>query len=244
MAKDSKFDGSKIMKGLELDDAYVGHYKKSHTYDMDYKISYVEYSIINNIFDKPFTALITGCGTAGYLSLLSNAKKVTGIDLSQKMIDAAREINKDKNLNLEFIKDDVRTFPSHGKDSYDFIEVGMLGSYIPFDIKLIQKYFDMLEAGGVLLIKSAVILVKGFSGRQNAYLFRIYYPFLRLVYDLYYRLLRREEKATTTVNRVNRKMSLFLKRNKNAELLMKSIIQKLNEPVVNYYIFIRKNLNN
>lgn len=146
--KKNKMNGASVMRGVELSDEYVDLYRKSHTYNMDYKIDYMEYLIINNIFDRPFTALITGCGTAGYVRLLSNAKKITAIDLSQKMIDTAREINKDKNLNLELIKDDARVFPLHTKERYDFIEVGMLGAYLAFDINLIQKYFEMLEPGG------------------------------------------------------------------------------------------------
>lgn len=238
--KKNKMDGSRIMKGIELSDEYVDLYKKSHTYNMEYKINYREYSMINNIFDKPFSALITFCGTLGYANLLSNAKKITGIDLSQKMIDTAKEINKDKNLNVELIKDNVYTFPSHTNEKYDFIELGSLGSYIPFDIDLIQKYFDILEKGGVILIKSSVISVKDLF-EKNSLTFRIFCSFKKFIYEIYYnKLFRKKERVDTTLSEVNERLNSFLKMNENVRVLMRDISKTFETPIHNYSIFLKK----
>jgi len=239
MKKDDKMDGTRIMRGVELSDEYVELYKKSHTYDMEYKINYNEYLIINNIFDRPFSALIPCCGTLGYASLLSNAKKITGIDLSQKMLDMAREINKDKNLNLELIKDDIYNFPHNCKEKFDFIEIPSLGSYFPFDIELIQKYFDMLETGGVILIKTLVILAEDIFGGKNL-IFRLYYSLKRFcIFDIYYKLFKKERLCITT-GKVNEGINSFLRMNKNSKVLMKYIIKRLNQSMVIYHIFLKK----
>ncbi len=224
------FDGRSVAQGADVSAEYVDGYRKSHTYDADYRVTYMEYLVVNGILKSPFTALITFGGTAGYTGLLSHARSVTIVDLSQKMLDAARELHAGKDIELHLIRDDATTFRS--ESTYDLVELGALGSYIPFDDALLQRYFDMVNPGGILLVKS-VIFSRMFSRgalfdalRSNAY-------------DLYRRV--RKDTPGITLPGANKRLRSFLGRNKNARVLMKNVMHRFDEPIVNYYIFIRKN---
>ena len=80
--------GERIMRGIELDDKYVDSNAKLHLVeDLDYRIAYMDYLLVDRLFNKPYSACMTGCGTFGYAKLLKHATRLVGVELSQKMIN-------------------------------------------------------------------------------------------------------------------------------------------------------------
>ena len=86
--------------------------------DKDYKS---ECDFLEAIFSKYFsnpvrTILDLGCGTGGHsLILAERGYKVTGIDLSQEMLEIARKKAKERELNIEFIEGDIRNMELNQK---------------------------------------------------------------------------------------------------------------------------------
>lgn len=107
-------------------------------------------------FDRAFqfvenrnSCLDVGCGAGGrFLKKLESEKfKITGIDVSEKMIRLAK-INHPGQI---FIKDDICNWSS--KEKYDFIFAWDSIFHLPFKShpKVISKLCDYLNKGGILL---------------------------------------------------------------------------------------------
>jgi SAM-dependent methyltransferase len=232
--------GKVIMDGIELNDEYVNMYTASHTYDTKYRLAYVDYLILNNIFEKPFSALITGCGTCGYSKLLSNAYKITGVDLSKKMLEAAKKINSENGINLHLINEDIIKFPSVTTEKYDFIELSLLGSYIPFENDIVKSYFNLLNEDGIILIRIAVTSVSGFDGKYNSTLFGIRYSVSSRLRDIMHIMLGTRRRASITVAEINKKIKLFFRANCEAKLLCKYVFQISESPGTTLHLLIKK----
>jgi SAM-dependent methyltransferase len=145
---------------LDVEDSYVARYIRSHQKaDLAYKSSYREYLIIDNLFEAPYSALIVGCGTLGApLRLLKGASRILGVDRSEKMLAAAKKIASDCGKSgVELVQSDVRAFVASAREQFDFIELGLMGTYLPLDIDVVESCAKILRAGGVLLVSTAVI---------------------------------------------------------------------------------------
>jgi SAM-dependent methyltransferase len=145
---------------LDVEDSYVARYMRSHeATDLAYKISYREYFIIDNLFDTPYSALIVGCGTLGApLRLLKGASRILGVDRSEKMLAAAKKIASDCGKSgVELVQSDVRAFLASTREQFDYIELGLMGTYLPFDVDVVESYARLLKPGGILLVSAAVI---------------------------------------------------------------------------------------
>ncbi len=67
-------------------------------------------------FDKSLEILDIGCGTGRHsLELARRGYRVKGIDLSENMLDKARENARKEKLKVEFKKADARYFDFHGQ---------------------------------------------------------------------------------------------------------------------------------
>ena len=94
-----------------------------------------------------------GCGTGLYFSCLSNVSKLVGLDVSEGMIERAKE-NLSKNFNhlkdvTTLINSGIEEFETN--DKLDFIySIGTLGEYCAFDDKLFSKLIGLLSPGGSL----------------------------------------------------------------------------------------------
>lgn len=90
-----------------------------------------------------------GCGTGRFTFLFENFKprKITGIDLSQAMLDKANEKAAARNSNTAFIKEDISKLDT-GKQ-YDFIFSSTVTHYIK-------------DLGGLFKIIYSVLKTKGF----------------------------------------------------------------------------------
>ncbi|MGE5479970.1 MAG: class I SAM-dependent methyltransferase [Chloroflexota bacterium] len=65
-------------------------------------------------YDKNLSILDVGCGTGRHsIELTKRGYSVTGIDLSDSMLERAREKASDAGLEIDFIKEDARKLPFH-----------------------------------------------------------------------------------------------------------------------------------
>jgi SAM-dependent methyltransferase len=144
----------------DVEDSYVARYMRSHQQiDLAYKVSYREYLIIDKLFENPYSALIVGCGTLGApLRLLKGASRILGVDRSEKMLATAKRIADDSGKSgVELVQSDMLAFLASAREQFDFVELGLMGTYLPFDIDVVESYAKMLKPGGVLLVSAAVI---------------------------------------------------------------------------------------
>ncbi len=97
--------------------SYANYYDLIYQ-DKDYKS---ECDFLEVIFSKYFSKSVRsildlGCGTGGHtLILAERGYEVTGIDLSQGMLEIARKKAKERKLNVEFIQGDIRNMELNQK---------------------------------------------------------------------------------------------------------------------------------
>lgn len=106
---------------------------------------------------KGSSILDAGCGP-GRISLeLARLKMdVTGVDLIQSELDAARDSAEEEGLKLELVKADLRDFTSQKK--FD-CAVNLYTSFgycdtIEEDVKILKNIYDSLKDGGWFIIES------------------------------------------------------------------------------------------
>lgn len=86
---------------------------------------------------------------------LNNIQQIVGVDRTKKYLDQAKGDAQSKNLNIEFVLDDMRNFIQ--KDSFDLI-INLFTSFSFFedpeeDKKVLENAFSSLKSGGRLLIE-------------------------------------------------------------------------------------------
>ena len=163
-----EFKGYAPKYGGDCSDEYVGGYKKSHLGDItfEYKLGYLQFKIVDSLFDS-YTLLDIGCGTAGYYRILNNYKKIVGIDYSKKMLEAADELAVENEVhNCKFQQ---TIFEKYNTDAtFDVIRFGVYSTYEPVKLEVIQKAYDLLKTGEILVISNQS--PKGFCQCVNAFL--------------------------------------------------------------------------
>jgi trans-aconitate 2-methyltransferase len=90
-----------------------------------------------------------GCGpgyTTDMLARSTHAEEIIGIDISSYFLDLARQTYPD----YQFIQDDVTQLKT--KEKYDFIYCRFLLSHLPNTEKVITRWMEMLNHGGILFI--------------------------------------------------------------------------------------------
>lgn len=143
-----------------VEDNYVEIYEQSHFEDnLNYKVAYRDYFTIDALLSAPYTALIVGCGTLGApLHLLKGAGRIVGVDRSAKMLDAARRLSqRAKNKDVGLVRCDIVSFPEQCREQFDFVELGLMGTYLPFNVAVVESYARLLRPGGLLLLASAIV---------------------------------------------------------------------------------------
>jgi ubiquinone/menaquinone biosynthesis C-methylase UbiE len=105
-------------------------------------------------FPHPIKALDLGCGTGRYFHCLTNVEDLTGMDISEEMLQAAethpvrREMISVKNIRLIRGNAYLSSFPS---ESFQFIySLGMFGNGCPVTVELCNHFYDWLTPGGKL----------------------------------------------------------------------------------------------
>ena len=109
--------------------------------------------ILKEIEKEDFETLLdAGCGPAPMLTLLSTKypnKHFTGIDLTEAMINKAKE----KNLpNCEFIVGDCENLPFN-EDSFDVIICSMSAHHYPNIKNFYKSCFKVLKSNGRLILR-------------------------------------------------------------------------------------------
>lgn len=98
-----------------------------------------------------FSVLELGCGTGRYFFYLTGVKKLVGVDLSEDMLEAARENLKRIPELLpvaEFVHSRVEDFNTNEK--FDLIySIGTLGEFCEFNTELLKKIVFFLKPGGL-----------------------------------------------------------------------------------------------
>lgn len=150
--------GHASMRGDEVTNEYVNHWLEGNLKDRnspEYLAEHQPYYFVNRLLDSGYSALITFAGTCGEQACLE-AGRLTAVDLSERMLTAAGRLREQlrPSWTLECVREDVRSFASNATQTYDFVELGSLGAYVPYTADLIEGYYGLLNSGGVLLLRS------------------------------------------------------------------------------------------
>ncbi len=100
--------------------------------------------------------LDAGCGPGRIsIELALRGLKVTGVDLIQSELDAAKESAADEKVKIEWIKDDLRTFTS--KKKFD-AAINLYTSFgycdtIEEDIQILRHISDCVKEGGFFILE-------------------------------------------------------------------------------------------
>jgi len=143
-----------ITKNKESWNKKVAPHFKSDFYDMkgfwagNTSLNQIELDLLGNVKGKSILHLQCHFGQ-DTLSLARMGAKLTGMDLSDKAIDKAREINGQLQLDAEFICCDIYDLPNHLNEKFDlvFTSYGTIGWLPDIDkwAKIVSRY---LKPGG------------------------------------------------------------------------------------------------
>jgi ubiquinone/menaquinone biosynthesis C-methylase UbiE len=138
-------------------------------------------------FPHPVKVLDLGCGTGRYFHCLTNVEELTGMDISDEMLQEAETNPVRQEMisvkKIELIRGNVylRTFPS---ESFHFIySLGMFGNGCPVTVELCNRFYDWLTPGGKLYFNTV-----DFAGLP------LWYRARRQARDLVYPILSRRWK--------------------------------------------------
>ncbi len=122
----------------------------------------IDYKPHNAFYDRPNTLKLIGevkdksvldaaCGPGKYAEILiSEGATVTGFDISPRMIELAKERN--KNTGFFFVQDLATPFETLSKNSYDVIVCALAMHYIEDWNSTIQEFYRVLKDDGQLII--------------------------------------------------------------------------------------------
>ena len=105
-------------------------------------------------FADPIHVLDVGCGTGRYFHCLTNVDELTGIDISDEMLQAAennpvrQEMITIKKIQVMRGNAYLRSFP---RESFQFIySLGMFGNGCPVTPEICNRFYEWLKPGGKL----------------------------------------------------------------------------------------------
>jgi len=122
----------------------------------------IDFKPHNAFYDRPNTLKLIGevkgksildaaCGPGKYAEILtSKGATVTGFDISPRMIELAKERN--KNTGFFFVQDLASPFETLNDNSYDIIVCALAMHYIEDWNSTIQEFYRVLKDGGQLII--------------------------------------------------------------------------------------------
>lgn len=143
--------------GIEGDAGYAEHYVRFHEQtrvDPALRIEYAEIVMIDAFLDDGYSLLDVGCGTAGFHRLLRRHGHVVGIDFSQEMITAAKDLAQRYGLrDCEYV---ASTFEAYRPDrQFDAISfAGIYGWYRSWrgGQGVLDRLAGMLAPGGLVVL--------------------------------------------------------------------------------------------
>lgn len=102
-------------------------------------------------FPHPIKALDVGCGTGRYFHCLTNVEELTGMDISEDMLQAAETPVRQELIsvkNIRRIRGNIY-LSAFEPESFHFIySLGMFGNGCPVTTELCNKFYDWLVPGG------------------------------------------------------------------------------------------------
>ncbi|MCB0698464.1 MAG: class I SAM-dependent methyltransferase [Chitinophagales bacterium] len=142
-------------KAIQLyDDTYSEEYRE---FDYKYVVSpdYAHFApVVKKItksFTDPIKVLEIGCGTGRYFHVLENTEELTGIDISESMLNMAKEPVRSSDVKVPIINLIQGSVFEHdfGTEKFDFIfSIGVLGEHTPLPQDLCHKIYNLLNDGG------------------------------------------------------------------------------------------------
>jgi len=107
---------------------------------------------LSSSFGRPIVALDLGCGTGRHFNLLKNVERLVAIDLSEHMVEQARNpIFADKITvkSIEYLVGDIYS-QELTESTFDLIYcIGVVGEYVPADAAFLRRLHALLRPGGV-----------------------------------------------------------------------------------------------
>jgi len=151
-------DDRYIELNRKLWDERVGHHMSSSFYKMDEflkghtSLNDIELDLLGDINGKTVLHLQCHFGQ-DTLSLARMGAKVTGVDLSPKGIEKARELNEQLGLDAKFICCNLYDLPQHLDDQFDvvFTSYGTVG-WLPDMQRWAQVVSKYLKTGGLFIM--------------------------------------------------------------------------------------------
>ncbi len=101
---------------------------------------------------EKISVLELGCGTGRYFSLLTNVKKLVGVDISDDMLQVAKEkIAADEGLRnvTELVKSSIEDYIPAEKFHFIY-SIGTLGEYCELNKDLLEKMLSYMHTDGFL----------------------------------------------------------------------------------------------
>ncbi|MCH5316324.1 MAG: class I SAM-dependent methyltransferase [Eubacterium sp.] len=123
--------------------------------------------LLPNLNNKSVLDLGCGLGINCIDFVKSGASRVTGVDISKRMIDVAKSKNaNDKISYINMALEDISSFDS----KYDFVYSSLCFNYIYDFDKLIKDIFNLLNDNGILLFSQEHPIVTASIGNNIGYL--------------------------------------------------------------------------
>jgi len=108
------------------------------------------FSLLGDVKDKKI--LDAGCGTGIYSRMLAEKRaEVTGIEISKKMLDIAKEYC--KGLEIKFDKGSVDELP-YDDGSFDIIIASLVIHYFADPTKVFKEFHRVLKKDGILVFST------------------------------------------------------------------------------------------
>jgi predicted TPR repeat methyltransferase len=157
-----------------LFDSYADHYEPHLLTALEYKIPELLLQAILKVRPSAsWEILDLGCGTGLCGQVLKPyAKKLVGIDLSEKMLAVAAQ----KNIYDELIQDELTSFLEQQHQNYDLIMAGDVLVYIGDLTAIFKLVHQTLKDGGLLVFNTEITHEDDFKMSQSGrFLHKKYY---------------------------------------------------------------------
>jgi ubiquinone/menaquinone biosynthesis C-methylase UbiE len=155
MKKDSEKDKEIVTEGVEeknreVFDNLAPHYDKIPI--IARWVQSVQKKVVRSLKLKPSTTVLdVGCGTGHLLiQLAPHIKKVVGIDLSQKMLDHAKEKTARFN-NVELVKGSVTSLPFE-RNSFDYVIATEMFHHVEKPIAALKEMKRVVKHNGFVIV--------------------------------------------------------------------------------------------
>lgn len=154
LAQDKKLTASPKEYIQSLFDSYADHYDAHLVQILKYRVPELFYELIIKFSgDTKRDILDLGCGTGLCGEILKPiAKSLVGVDISEKMLEIARE----KNIFDELMQSDLLPFLNNHPDAYDLIVAGDVIVYFGDLTELLPAVAETLRAGGLFVFNAEI----------------------------------------------------------------------------------------